>query len=130
MARIRCFVVCAAVVAVLVAGCGSDSPDGAPSDCTKIVDGKTTLVARNLQWNTKCLEGTAGKIAFTAKLEDDDVKHDLQVYGQGVNEQTPLTAGPATLHLDVTLPKPGHYQFACTIHAQMEGDLFVDPATR
>jgi plastocyanin len=129
MVRARALLVGAALVVALgLAGCGSDSSSSAPSDCTKIVDGKVTLVARDLQWNTKCLEGSRGKIAFTVKLEDDGVKHDLQVYGQGINEQTPLTAGPATLHLDVTLPKPGHYQFACTIHAQMEGDLYVDAA--
>jgi hypothetical protein len=131
MARARALTVGAALVGVLalgLAGCGSDSPNSAPSDCTRIVNREATLVARNLQWNTKCLEGPAGKLAFTAKLEDDGVKHDLQVYGQGINEKTPLTAGPATIHLEVSLPKPGHYQFACTIHAQMEGDLFIDPA--
>jgi plastocyanin len=122
-------VVVALVVGVGLVGCGSDSSNGTPSDCTQIVNGKVTLVARNLQWNTDCLEGQPGKIAFTVKLEDNGVKHDLQVYGQGINQQTPLTAGPATLHLDVTLSKPGRYQFACTIHAQMEGDLFIDPAS-
>jgi hypothetical protein len=126
----RTLVAAAALVALCLTGCGSDSSDSAPSDCTKIVGGKVTLVARNIQWNTRCLEAPAGQkhLSFTARLEDNGVKHDLQVYGQGISEKTPLVAGPATLHLDVTLPRPGHYQFACTIHAQMEGDLFADPA--
>lgn len=129
MAVARSLVVSAAMAALLLAGCGSDSSGGAPSDCTKIANGEVTLVARNLQWNTDCLEGVVGvKTTFTVKLEDVGVKHDLQVFGQGIKEQTPLTAGPATLHLEVTLPKPGRYQFVCTIHAQMEGELFADAA--
>ncbi len=40
---------------------------------------------------------------------------------------SPLAAGPTTQTLEVQLPKAGRYQYVCTIHAQMEGDLFADP---
>ena len=81
----------------------------APSDCTKIVGGKVTLVARNLQWNTDCLRGAAGEdVAFTVKLEDEGVKHDLEVFGQGIERaKTPLEAGRPPRRLDVRLPQPG-----------------------
>ena len=42
---------------------------------------------------------------------------------------TALEAGPATQTLDVDLPAAGGtFSYVCTIHAQMEGDLFVDAA--
>ena len=115
---------------VLTAGCGSDGPSSAPSDCTRADDGKPTLVARNLQWSTECLRVPAGKVTFTVENEDEGVKHDLEVYGTGIERtKTELEAGPATQTLDVDFPAAGGtFAYVCTIHAQMEGDLFVDAA--
>jgi plastocyanin len=111
----------------VLAGCGSDDPSGAPSDCTRIEGGAVTLVARNIRWDTDCLRVEAGTtVTFTVDNQDDGVKHDLEVYGQGIREKTPLEAGPVVQTLVMTFERPGRYQFVCTIHATMEGELFVD----
>jgi plastocyanin len=129
-ARASLLALALAGLVVLTAGCGSDGPSSAPSDCTRADDGKPTLVARNLQWNTDCLRVPAGEVTFTVQLEDEGVKHDLEVYGTGIERtKTELEAGPATQTLDVDLPSAGGtFSYVCTIHAQMEGDLFVDAA--
>jgi hypothetical protein len=121
--------VLAAAAALLVAGCGSDDPTSAPDDCTPVEDGAVTLVARNIQWSTDCLVTPARPITITVRNEDDGVKHDLEVYGQGMERvKTPLEAGPVTQTLEVPLPEAGGtFSYVCTIHAQMEGDLFAEP---
>jgi len=53
------------------------------------------------------------------------------VYGDGVERvKTPLESGPATQTLQVPFPKPGTSSFVCTIHAQMEGDIFAEQPAR
>ena len=37
---------------------------------------------------------------------------------------SPVRGGP--LELRVPLQKPGYFQYVCTIHASMEGDLYVE----
>ena len=44
--------------------------------------------------------------------------------------KTPLESGPATQTLQVPFPKPGTSSFVCTIHAQMEGDIFAEQPAR
>ena len=132
MSPARTLVAAAIAACVLAAGCGSDEPSSAPADCTRVENGAVTLVARNLQWNTECLRVPAGtKVTFTVRLEDEGVKHDLEVFGNGVDRvKTPLEAGPATQTLEVTFPEPGTSSYVCTIHAQMEGDIFVEQPAR
>ena len=128
-----CSLLFGAVLAGLaLTGCGSDEPSSAPADCTRVEGGEVTLVARNLQWNIDCLQVTAGtEVTFTVRLEDEGVKHDLEVYGNGIDRvKTPLEAGPATQTLEVTFPEPGTSSYVCTIHAQMEGDIFVEQPAR
>jgi plastocyanin len=129
MSTLRTVLVSALSAGLLLAGCGSDSSSSAPSDCTEVAGDHVTLVARNLQWNTECLRVPAGKLTFTVKLEDSGVKHDLEVYGTGIERvKTPLQAGPATQTLVVRLPPTGGtFSYVCTIHAQMEGRLFAEP---
>ncbi|MEJ7583844.1 MAG: cupredoxin domain-containing protein [Acidimicrobiales bacterium] len=109
------------------AGCGSDGPGGVPAGCTPIVGGETTLVARNLAWNTHCLRVPPGtKVTFTVRLEDEGVKHDLEVNGPSGRAKTDLETGPTTQTLTFTFDEPGRHRFVCTIHSRMEGDLFVE----
>jgi plastocyanin len=116
--------------ALVLAGCGTDEPSSAPADCTRVEGGAVTLVARNLEWDTDCLRVTVGtEVTFTVRNEDDGVKHDLEVYGNGIERmKTPLEAGPVTQTLKVTFPEAGTYSYVCTIHAQMEGDIFAEPS--
>ena len=114
-------------VAGALAGCGDDAASSPPAGCTPVVAGKVTLVARNLQWNTECLRVPGpGKVTFVVELEDEGVEHDLEVYGRGRRAKTPLEAGPTTQTLEFDFPEPGTYRFVCTIHAQMEGTIYVD----
>jgi plastocyanin len=126
---VRSLLAAAGLAALVLTGCGGDDgPTTAPSDCTPVTGGKTTLVASNLRWSTECLRAPVGDLTFTVRNEDDGVKHDLEVYGGTMERaKTPLFSGPASETLEVTLPAPGRYSFVCTIHAQMEGDLFAEP---
>ena len=120
------------IAALALGGCGSDEPSSAPADCTRVEGGEVTLVARNLQWNIDCLQVTAGtEVTFTVRLEDEGVKHDLEVFGNGIERvKTPLESGPATQTLEVPFEQPGPSSYVCTIHAQMEGDIFAEPPAR
>jgi len=116
----------AALACAPLAACGGDSSSSAPADCTAVAGDAVTLVARNIQWNTDCLKVKPGEaVHFTVQLKDEGVKHDLQVFGHGVKQQTPLQSGPATQQLVVTLPEAGYYQYVCTIHANMEGAIYA-----
>jgi len=113
-------------LAVPLVACGGDSATKAPSDCTPVVGAKFTMIARNIQWNTDCLKVVTGsKVQFTVELEDEGVKHDLQIYGQTTREKTPLAAGPVTLSLLAPFPYEGVYHYVCSIHANMEGTIYA-----
>jgi len=88
-----------------------------------VTSAKVTLVARDVAWDTTCLEVKAGNVAFTIDNKDS-VDHNLRVSGNGVNEHTPLQVGPVTQHLSLDL-KAGTYTFVCDSHANMEGKLYV-----
>ncbi len=105
-----------------LASCGKDS-SAQPQDCRKALGGTVTLVARDVAWDTSCLDARAGNVNFTIDSKDE-VKHNLRVSGNGVNENTPLQNGPIVQHLSVELA-PGTYTFVCDIHANMEGKLTV-----
>ena len=110
-----------------LSACGDDGAASAPSDCTEVVDAKVTLVAKNIQWDDDCFVVEAGTtVSFTVDLQDTDVKHDLQVSGQGNRKKTELETGPKLQYLDFEFPIPGYYQFVCTLHANMEGDIFAE----
>jgi len=124
--RLMVAVVVVAWVGALAA-CGDDGASSPPSDCTPVEGGRITLVARNLQWNTECLRvPEPGMVTFTVELTDEGVEHDLEVYGRGRRAKTPLEQGPKTQTLEFDFPEPGAYRFVCTIHAQMEGTIYVD----
>ena len=110
---------------VAVAGCGGDKSASPPAGCTAVTGPAYTLVARNISWNTDCLKVKAGTtVRFTVKLEDEGVKHDLQIFGQGQKEETALQSGPVTQTLSFPFTK-GFYQYVCTIHANMEGTIYA-----
>ena len=119
--------ICATLLVGALAGCGAESNSAAPADCTPVAGNKVTLIAENIQWNTKCLKVKAGiAITFTVLLKDEGVKHDLQIFSNGSEKkQTPLEAGPKTQTLVFTFPTAGYYQYVCTIHSNMEGAIYA-----
>lgn len=115
----------------VVGGCGSDAGEAAPGDCTPIVGGKTTLVARNLAWDEDCLRVLPGtEVTFTVRLEDVAVKHDLEITGPSGRAKTDLESGPTTQTLRFPFPEDGRHRFVCTIHTPMEGDIYVEEVTK
>lgn len=113
---------CALLLSVGLASCGKDSA-AQPTDCRKARAGQVAIVARDVAWDTSCLATPAGTVAFTIDNKDD-VKHNLRITGNGVNEHTKLQSGPIVQHLTAKLAA-GTYTFVCDIHANMEGKLYV-----
>jgi plastocyanin len=122
----------AAVVALVLAGCGGDdepSADGPPDDCTPIEDGAFTMVAENISWNVECLQVEVGtEITFTVDNRDRGVGHNLSVFGPSGEAKTDIETGPVTQTLVYEASEEGYHQFACDPHAAMEGQLWVVPA--
>ena len=76
-----------------------------------------------MAWDASCLDVDAGTIRFTMDSKDE-VKHNLRITGNGVNEHTELENGPVVQRLPVKLTA-GTYTFVCDIHPNMEGKLYV-----
>jgi plastocyanin len=114
-----------AVAALLVAGCGGtdgDDPDG--GGCRAAVDGRVTLVADDLRWDTDCLESAAGPLTIVVDNRDDGQNHNLHLPDAPGSPATDLHQGPSQQSLDVDLA-PGAYEFVCDIHPNMVGTLTV-----
>jgi plastocyanin len=56
--------------------------------------------------------------------EDYSIPHNLGVDILGVHP-TEVCAGPCEATLVFTAPGPGNYQFFCTLHQGMQGELYV-----
>jgi plastocyanin len=110
-----------------MAGC-SDGGDAKPDDCVPVAGGRVTIEGTISGWEPDCLEVPVGTdVRFTADLLDEQ-PHDLEVSGPGlanpVGTGDPVTGGP--LRLEVGFDEAGSYRYVCTIHASMEGDIFVE----
>lgn len=83
------------------------------------------LVSDDISFDTTELEAPAGTVTIVYSNNDEDVAHNLQVSGDGVEESTEVTAGPVEQTLTLTL-EPGTYEFLCTVHPEeMQGTLTV-----
>ena len=111
---------------VLVA-CTSDdaalSSTTAPG-CTDARNGRVTLVAKGLRWNTDCLRAPAGALTIVVDNQDDGDNHNVHLPDAPESPATDLVQGPSTTELNVTLA-PGAYEFICDIHPNMVGTLTV-----
>jgi plastocyanin len=128
MARfVRSGVAAALLVCLPVAlvACSSSKGSAKSADGCRAISGKTTLVARDVAWDVKCLTAKPGTVDFTIINKDSGVQHNLRVTGQGVNAHTKLQDGPVTQKLSVDLTRTGRYSFVCDIHPNMEGTLTV-----
>jgi plastocyanin len=118
----------ALVVLLGVLGC-SDDGSGKPDDCVPVTDGRITIDGTVAGWEPDCLEIPAGtKVQFTADLLDE-LPHNLQVSGPGlrpVSTGDPVAGGQLALALEVAFDQAGYYQYVCTIHANMEGSVYVE----
>jgi len=123
----RRLVVLAAAIVVLSAcgGTGGDGGDGQTAGgCKDASDGRVTLVADDLQWDTDCLRAPAGALTIEIDNRDSGQNHNVHLPDAPGSPATDLEKGPTTQELDVEL-EPGSYQYVCDLHANMVGTLTV-----
>jgi plastocyanin len=117
----------ALAVAVLLAGCGGSDDDGNgddPGSCKDADEGRVTLVADDLRWDTDCLQAAAGPLTIEVDNRDDGQNHNVHLPDAPDSPATDLEQGPSRQELDVDL-RPGAYEFICDIHPNMVGTLTV-----
>ncbi|MFL6206727.1 MAG: cupredoxin domain-containing protein [Acidimicrobiales bacterium] len=117
-----------AAVVVMLAGCGDtgDGRDGGETSggCKDAADGRLTLVADDLRWDTDCLRSASGPLTIEVDNRDDGQNHNVHLPDAPGAPATDLQKGPSTQDLDVDLA-PGSYQYVCDLHANMVGTLTV-----
>jgi plastocyanin len=99
-------------------------PTSAPAALQPIT---LTVVARNLSFSPSALTIPAHvSVTLVMRNEDPGVMHDIgvNVVGGGRTETCP---GPCTDSFVFAAPEPGAYQFFCSLHPEMVGELRVTP---
>ena len=87
----------------------------------------TTLEIRavGLLFNKPSLTVSAGSLVKVTFINDDvSVMHNFGIAILGV-DPTEVCSGPCETVLVFTAPDPGNYQFFCSLHQGMQGDLYV-----
>jgi plastocyanin len=115
-----------AVVLLAAMACGPDDESPAAGG----VQGESapaTIVGDDTTFDVTELQASAGEtLRITFDNRDDGVSHNLHVSGNGVDEQTEITAGPVIQTLEVTFGSSGEYTYVCDVHPQqMEGTITV-----
>jgi plastocyanin len=114
-------------VALGVPAC-SGGGDAKPDDCVPVTGGRVTIEGTISGWEPDCLSVAVGTdVQITADLLDEQ-PHDLEVSGPGLAE--PVGTGDPVaseqLRLEVGFDEAGSYRYVCTIHASMEGSVYVE----
>jgi len=119
-----------AAAVLLVAGCGATGDDAGSGEgdsgggCHDAADGRVTLVADDLQWDTDCLRSPAGPLTIEVDNRDDGQNHNVHLPDAPGAPATDLEQGPSKQELDVELAA-GSYEFICDLHPNMVGTLTV-----
>lgn len=122
-----------AVAALLaLAGCGSSSSSSTKSSdgaCVAVKDGKVTIEATTVAFETTCLTMAPGDLEVTFKNKDKGVSHNFHLEGVtpkvAGKDRTMLKTGPDTQTVAYVDIKPGTYKYVCDIHPLMKGELRV-----
>jgi len=114
---------------VALTACGDRDDSGAAdtASCKDARDGRVTLVAADLRWDTDCLRAPAGPLAVEVDNRDDGQNHNIHLPTAPGSPATDLEQGPSRQALEVDL-EPGDYEYVCDIHPNMVGTLTVSPA--
>ena len=118
-----------AVALAALAGCGDDDGGSAGSgECRRGEDGRVTIVAKGIAWDTDCLEAPAGEpLTIVVDNQDRGVPHNIHLTDATDEPETELEDGPVVQELDVTLDA-GSYEFVCDVHPNMVGTLRMTEA--
>lgn len=116
-------------VALLAAGCGGDD-NGNGGATTTATEGTTLQLAADpggaLAFDKTTLDASAGTVTIEL-TNDSSVPHNVEVEGNGVEEESDTVTGEST-SLTVDL-EPGTYEFYCAVpghrEAGMEGTLTI-----
>ena len=116
-------------LAVVLGSQACSDESGKPDDCVVVQNAQVTIDGTVAGWEPACLEVKVGaQVAFTANLLDE-LPHDLKVSGPGLDEAVssgePVTGG--TISLEVAFDEAGTYEYVCSVHANMKGDVYVEP---
>lgn len=127
--RVVTLLVAALAMTALFVACGSSSSSSkgngggsgsAPADCRKAQNGTVDLKAKNIAWDTNCLE-VSGSSLTIVETNEDQVDHPLKVKGLPGSTD----GKPGTEKLQLTDLKPGKYPYICELHSNMTGTLYV-----
>lgn len=116
------------VAALVVAGCGgSATPAAAPGTPAAPVEGRLTVVAKDIELTPSQIAMTPAALTIDFDNRDGGVPHDLALYaGPDVKlGGTDVIVGPATTTLTVPMLVPGTYRLTCTVHPNMVASLTV-----
>ena len=111
MRRALAFLVCAAALAGLAAGCGGEG------DSTPVATNEVTMV-KSYRFDPERIVVQAGStVTWT---NDDNFTHTVQVDGQDDHEVGRSDS------FSITFDEPGTYHYVCTLHRHdMEGEVIV-----
>jgi plastocyanin len=113
------------LAAGLAGACTSDDPPSTePPACREAEEGRVTLVAEGLEWDTACLRAPAGPLTIEVDNRDEGDNHNVHLPSAPGSPGTDLVQGPATSELAVDL-EVGTYEYICDIHPNMVGTLKV-----
>jgi plastocyanin len=114
----------------LLGACSSDdaSPSTTVAGCAQVVDGKVTLVAKDLAYDADCIDASPGDVTIVLQNDDEGVNHNIHLPDLPDSPATDLHVGPATDELPVTLPA-GDVEFVCDLHSNMVGTIHVTDAS-
>jgi plastocyanin len=124
-----------AASALVLAACSSgntttSTASAATTACTKAdASGVVKISAKNIAFDTNCIEVTAGqafKIEFT---NSDTAPHDVAIFNDS-SKSTEIFTGDVvesnkTVTYDVPALEAGEHYFECTIHPAMNGKVVV-----
>ena len=116
----------ALVSVVAISACGDDGGSATTTTvgCKDAEDGRVTLVAVDLRWDTDCLRAEPGPLTIEVDNGEEGVNHNVHLPDAPGSPATELEPGPVTQELAVDLAA-GSYEYLCDLHPNMVGTLTV-----
>jgi plastocyanin len=116
----------AAVLVLVLSSCGDSEESGPVTTvgCKDARDGRVTLVAEDIRWDTDCLRADPGALTIEVDNQDEGINHNVHLPDAPGSPATELEPGPVIQELEVVLTT-GEYEYICDLHPNMVGTLTV-----